>query len=597
MPWIVATYNHGDVLDFLRTRIRRPGTWLGVALAAAVLVCWPVAFEAQTGSGKVASASSDDVGAEVGHERILLVMPFDNLSDAAAPASTPAATATPEANKAADLASLDWIREAAPEILNSRLASAGFFPLRREDRLYALDHLGLPDTFRPSRATVLRLAQTLDADSVVIGSYQVKGTTLTLKARIVDVPQLKISEEITVTGELPQLIPLLNSLAWRITRKLDPSFGVAEETFRASGAKLRLDAFEQYVRGITEPDAKERLRHLKKATELSPDFTEAWLATGKLQFAGQQYEEAAVSFAKVKRGDPAELEAAFYRGLSLMFTGNYPKAEEAFAAIARVLPLPEVVNDEAVATSRRGISAMALFRQAVAADITDADYHFNLAVSLHQHGDKAEALKELEESLKLRPNDSEAKAAEGAWKSGNDAAAEPLERIKRTYNGAAFRQAALMLDAVEAARLAALPSAERAARLSKSAREKLDHGLLLESEREYQAALAADDHSAEAHAGLAEVRERAGDIDEARKEARASLDRRPNIEAYLVLARLDLAANLLVEARDDTAEAIKLDGSNKAAKDLRKFIDTRLESHPAEQKIVATPKPDAPVKP
>jgi tetratricopeptide (TPR) repeat protein len=460
--------------------------------------------------------------------------------------------------------------------------------------LYALDHLGLPESFQPSRATALRLAQTLDADSIVIGNYATKGTTLTLKARIVDVPKLKISEEITVSGEISQLIPLLNSLAWRITRKLDPSFGVAEETFRVADAKLRLDAFEQYVRGLTEQDTAERLRHLKKATDLSPDFTEAWLATGKLQFASQQYEQAAVSFAKVKHGDPAELEAGFYRGLSLMFTGNYPRAEEAFAAVARVLPLPEVVNNEAVAASRHGQNAVALFRQAAAADITDADYQFNLAVSLHHHGDKAEALSAMAASLKLRPNDSEAKAAEAAWKSGSDGTAEPLERIKRTYNGAAFRQAALMLDAVEAAHLAALPGAERAARLSKSAHDKLDHGLLLEAEREYQAALAADDHSAEAHAGLAEVRERAGDTEAARKEAQAALDRRPNLEAYLVLARLDLAANRLPEARDHANEAIKVDGTSKAAKDLRKFIDTRIEGRAtADAKSAAPTKPDA----
>ena len=616
---LAETYNQGDVIHFQSTRFRRCFLALRATLVVAVLFLTAAHLPAQTAPGGSMAGSSDDAGSLVGHERIVLVLPFDNRSDngadAAGPASlagtttksaTPTAATTPEALKAADLTSLDWIREAASEILNSRLTSAGFLPLSREDRLYALDHLGLPETFQPSRATALRLAQTLDADSIVIGSYATKGTTLTLKARIVDVPRLTISEEIVVTGEISQLIPLLNSLAWRITRKLDPGFGVAEETFRVAGSKLRLDAFEQYVRGITEPDTAERLRHLKKATDLSPDFTEAWLATGKLEFANQQYEQAAVSFGKVKHGDPSELEAGFYRGLSLMFTGNYPKAEEAFAGVARVLPLPEVVNNEAVASSRRGQNAVALFRQAAAADVTDADYHFNLAVSLHHHGDKNEALAEMAQSLKLRPNDSEAKAAEAAWKSGMDVGGtagsvgttDPIERIKRTYNGAAFRQAALMLDAMESSRLAALPGPERAARLSKTAHEKLDRGLLLESEREYQAALTADDHSAEAHAGLAEVRERAGDSDAARKEAQASLDRKPNLEAELVLARLDLAANQLPQARDHAAEAVKLDGSSRAAKDLRKAIDTRMESHPvADAKSAVAPKPETPAKP
>jgi tetratricopeptide (TPR) repeat protein len=284
-----------------------------------------------------------------------------------------------------------------------------------------------------------------------------------------------------------------------------------------------------------------------------------------------------------------------------MFSGNYPRAEEAFAGVARLLPLPEVVNNEAVAESRRGRDATALFRQAEAADPTDEDYRFNLAVSLHRHGDKTNALNELTESLKLRPNDSEAKGLEDAWKSttpkpqsgsAESASGDALERIKRSYNGAAFRQAALMLDEVEATRLAALPGAQRAAMLSKSAHEKLDRGLLLEAERGYQAALAADDHSAQAHAGLAEVRERAGDMEAARKEAQEAIDRQPSLEAYLVLARLDLAANRLSEARDEAGAAIKLDASSRAARDLRKTIDNRIDGVGVNQGT----KPDVPLQ-
>lgn len=540
-----------------------------------------------------AQASSDSASEVPG--RILLVLPFDNLTET-----------TTSAN-------LDWLREAAPEILNSRFTSAGFFPLTREDRLYALDHLGLPEGFLPSRATALRIAQTLDADSILIGSFSVTGSTLTLKARIVDVARLHISDEVTETGEIAQLIPLLNSLAWQLTRKLDPRFSVAQETFRAAGAKLHLDAFEQYIRGITEPAPDERLRHLKKAAELSPDFIAGWLAIGKLQFSTQQYEQAAVSFAKVPATDPAELEAGFYRGLALMFTGSYTRAEEAFATVARMLPLPEVVNNQAVALSRRGKDAIALFRQAQAADPTEPDYRFNLAVNLYHHGDRAEALKELAAYLALRPNDSEARAAQDAWKTAPEAAPStstssanatstaspasdgpsgPLERLKRSYNGAAFRQAALMLDQVESARLAALPAPERAARLSRSAHEKLDRGLLLEAERGFQEALNASDRSAEAHAGLAEVRERSGDLASARTEARAALDRQPTtpvgLDAYLVLARLDLAANQLPQALEDVTAALKLDPNNRPAKDLKKSIES-LQQSP--QQSVAAPKP------
>jgi tetratricopeptide (TPR) repeat protein len=522
----LSTYNQEDVTASLPFRTSRIFCWANalILLVAAL--------------GIARSVSAQDSAADAGPSsgRILLVLPFDNLTAPAAQTGTdPAVQTTSPADGQVPVAAneqtnLDWLREAAPEILNSRFTSAGFQPLTREDRLYALDHLGLPETFQPSRATALRIAETLDADYILIGNYRADGPTLTLKARIVDVRKLKLSDEVTESGPIAQLIPLLNSLAWQLTRQLDPSFSVAEETFRAAGSNLRLDAFEQYIRGLTELDATERLRHLKKATDLSPDFSAAWLATGKLQFANQQYEQAAVSFAKVidpaNGSDPAELEAGFYRGLALIFSGNYPRAEEAFATVARVLPLPEVVNNEAVAASRRGHDAIALFRQAEAADPNDADYHFNLAVSLHSHGSKAEALTELAQSLKLHPNDSEAKAALAAWKSEPEfspskpqagTAAGPVERIRRSYNGAAFRQASLMLEQVEEAHLATLPAADRAARLSKSAREKLNRGLLLEAERGFQAALAADANNADAKTGLAQVRERAGTIESTQK--------------------------------------------------------------------------------
>ncbi|MFC5862264.1 tetratricopeptide repeat protein [Acidicapsa dinghuensis] len=557
-------------------------------MTATAALCAGLTPEAIAQQNSASGSSTSDVTDSVGNGRILLVLPFDNLTETSSDHNSSVADSAGSApnqapRQAPNPATLEWIREAVPVVLNSRFASAGFLPLTREDRLYALDHLGLPETFEPSHAMALRIAQTLDANSLLLGDFRVNGNTLTLEARIIDVAKLRLSDPVTESGPLQQLIPLLNTLAWQLTRKLDPNFGVAEETFRAAGTNLRLDAFEQYIRGLTDPDIPEQISHLKKTLELSPDFTDAWLALGKAQFAANEYEQAAVSFDKVTKNDPAALEAGFYRGLSLIFSGNYPRADEAFAAVARELPLPEVVNNQGVAESRRGHDATALFRQAEAADPNDADYHFNLAVTLHRHGDTAGALAELAQVVKLRPNDSEAKSLQVAWQGQANPVTpgpEPLERIKRTYNGAEFRQASLIAEQVEETRLAVLPGPQRAAKLAGLAHEKLDRGLLLEAERSYQAALSADPHSAEAHAGLAEVRERAGDVDAARKEAQASLASQANVGAYLVLARLDLAANHLTEARDEAGQAVKLDSSNRAAKELRKTIDARIQGSP-----------------
>ena len=495
------------------------------------------------------------------HGRILLVLPFDNRSGQP---------------------SLEWVREAAPEILSSRFQSAGFAPMSREDRLYALDHLGLPAGFHPSRATALKLAQTLDADSIVVGSFITDGTGIVAEAQLVDVPHLRMSPSVTARGEMKDLIAVFDSLAWKLTRQLDPQSSVAEETFVAAGRGLRVDAFEQYIRGIAEPDHEERLRHLNQAVALNPAFSPAWSALGHEDYNGQQYEQAAAAFARVGSSDQNALQAGFYRGLSLLFSGDYSRAEQAFGAVARVLPLAEVVNNEGVAASRQGHDGTALFRQAVTADATTADYHFNLAVSLNRHGNKAEALNELAQCLKLRPNDSEAQSLEDEWKqpvgkpdAGAVHRADPLERIARNFDAVAFRQAAQMLDQVDEARLTALPPDQRAEKLAAQANDFLEKGLLLEAERLYQTALASNDRVAVVHAGLAEVRERTGDVVNARKEARTSLELMPSVQAYLVMGRLDLAAGHRDEANYDVTEGLKIEPDNKALQDLRQQVNAQ----------------------
>jgi tetratricopeptide (TPR) repeat protein len=321
---------------------------------------------------------------------------------------------------------------------------------------------------------------------------------------------------------------------------------------------------------------------------------------GREEYAGKQYEQAAAAFAKVGGTGADALEAGFYRGLSLLFSGDYPHAQEAFAGVARELPLAEVLNNEGVAFARQTKDGIPLFRQAMAADPNEADYHFNLAVSLKRHGDKAEALTELAQCLRLHPNDSEARAAQRAWTKpekpatakpvpaqpaavapveaiglDEDAKADPLERIERDFDAVAFHQAALMVEQVDASRLDQLAPRERAQKLSAQAHGYLDHGLLLEAERLYQAAVAVDPKSAAIHAGLAEVHERAGDAKAARKEAVTSLELMPSVDAYLVMVRLEIAANHFYEAQQHLTAALQIDTQNKPALELRKQIEAK----------------------
>jgi tetratricopeptide (TPR) repeat protein len=505
--------------------------------------------------------------------RVVLVLPFDNR--------------TGQTN-------LAWVGDSFPDTLNQRLTSAGFLTITRDDRQFALDHLGLPVDFRPSRATTIRIAQTLDADFVIVGSYAVSNDRIAVQAQVLEVNKLRLSQPLEDSSELPRLFDVENAIAWKVARQIDPHLNVAEQTFLAASGGVQLSAFENYIRGTDATTSQERIKRLQMAIQDTPNYPAALLALGKAEFAQRNYDGAALTLAKIPHTDRRALEANFYIGLGRFNSAKYADAESAFAFVASRLPLPEVVNNQAVASSRQGHDAVPLFQRASTADPNDADYHYNLAVALLRKGDFAGAQREIDLALKLRPADTEAaelKASIGAGrhitpstKSPADATAPtdfaPLERIRRTYSEASFRQAAFQLDQMRAARLATLPPAEQAAQYTQLGHDYLAQGLIPEAEQEFQAAIAADASSAAAHAGLAQVRERSGSPADARAEAQTSLNLHPNVPAYLVLARLDLSANEMASSAANVSKALQLEPKDTAAQGMRQALQARGQSLP-----------------
>ncbi len=529
---------------------------------------------------------------------------------------------------------LDWIGASFPDIMNQRLSSAGFLTIRREDRRYALEHLGLPADFHPTQATTYRIAQTLDADYVVFGNYTVANGRITATARVLAMNGPRMNSVLEEHGNLDQLINIEDELAWKVAMQIDPALNLDEQTFLAASRDLRLDAFENYIRGEVEPGAEARIGHLAKAVQISPNYIQAWFALGKAYFANQQYEEAEAPFSKVPKGNRLWLEAMFYMGLSHLYTGNYAKAQLEFAAIAAVLPMPEVLNNEGIAINRRGQNGTALFQRVVQLDPQNPDYWFNLAVSERRAKNYAAALKSVERSLALRAQDQEAenlkrnlsllkdaptadmKLAATAHKEGaginpavdvpapddavalappdKDASApvsssdppansgaadsrdyEPLERIARAYDESSFRQAAFEMEQMNAMKLRSMPAAARAQLLCQQGTQYVNDGLLLEAERQFQLAVASDPGSAAGHAGLAQVHEYAGSTKVAQDEANKSLQEKPNVAAYLVLARIALTERSYSDAQKNVNQALAIDPRNSAAKGILQAIQVQ----------------------
>ena len=516
--------------------------------------------------------------------RVVLVLPFDNRSG------------QPD---------LGWIGESFPDTLNQRFNSAGFLTISRDDRQYALDHLGLPPDFRPTRATTIRIAQTLDANYVVIGSYNVTRGRISVQSQVLEVNNLRMSSPLEDSSELPRLFDVENAVAWKIARQMDPHFNVAQQTFLAAPGQVKLSSFENYIRGISATTPQERIKRLQLAAQESPTYTAALLALGKAQYIERDYDHAATTLGRIPASDRRSLEANFYLGLSRFNSGRYADAEKAFAFVAARLPLPEVINNQAVASSRQGHNATALFERAVAADPNDADFHYNLAVSLLRQGDFARAQTEVGQTLRLRPADPEAPELKALISFGHPpppvvlpaskststgstpkpaiasgSTFEPLERIRRTYSEASFRQAAFQLDQMRAARMATLPPAQQVAQYVQLGNDYLAQGLLPEAEQEFQSALGINSSSAYARAGLAQVRELSGDTSAARTEAQASLQLSPNATAYLVLARLELHDNQTAASAADVGKALKLEPNNTAALGMKQALAARGQNLP-----------------
>lgn len=350
----------------------------------------------------------------------LVILPFENQSRAP---------------------NLEWIGDSFPEIVGQKMLSKSLYVVGRQERLAAFDRLGIPTSLRPSRATSYRLAREMDADYVVFGRYHYDGNSLRVTAQLLKMAALRLTPVVTQSGPLPSLIDLQAALAGDLLRLIDLDLEARawEET-----PEPRLEAFEQYVRGLTASTHPEQTGHFKEALRLSPGYTEAMLQLGKTYYAARDYSNAANWLAKVPKSDPLALEASFHLGMAAYYSGDFQRAESAFAFLASKIGLSEFYNNLGVVTSRRGKQeSLGHFRKAVEVDPQDPDLRFNLAVSLHRSGDVAGAQAQLKQMLSLRNNDREARAMLDSLTNSAGAGTTPvypLERIKRSYDEALFRQ-------------------------------------------------------------------------------------------------------------------------------------------------------------
>ena len=355
---------------------------------------------------------------------------------------------------------LNWIGESISESVRDALGAQGVLTIDRDDRAEVFRRLSLRPYVRLTLASVVEIAQSLDADHVVYGQFELApppaGEPLTrgrlrITARAIDVRAIKKGPEFSETGALEDLAALQSHVAWQSLHLARPQEAPSEEDFRRRHPPVRVDAMENYIRGLLAGSTQQKHRFFTQAARLDPSYSQPCFQLGRLLFASKEYAAAADWLKKVPETDSNYREATFFLGLALYNRNDFAAAESAFRIVAATVPLNEVLNNLAATQSRRhDPAAVETFERALEGDTSDPDYQFNVGYALWKQGRFEPAAQRFRAVLERNPADEEATLFLGRClkKSGpraGDPRSDGRERLKETYQESAWWQLKAML--------------------------------------------------------------------------------------------------------------------------------------------------------
>jgi tetratricopeptide (TPR) repeat protein len=512
---------------------------------------------------------------------------------------------------------LDWLGEGLEELTIQYLSDSGAQVYSHAGRAGELERYGLPASAKLSRATMLRIAQDLDADYVIFGSFGSSGTSLTIEARTLRVDPPALLTPVHESGPLTSLMDLHASVVWHLLSANDKPYPLSRKELAKLQRTLRLDAFEHFVRGLLSTEDDSRLRELREAARLEPAWPDPAFALGETYAARGDCSSALPWFARVPRTHQRYVEAVFATGVCRLQLNQPDKAEESFTSMQNALrnhsdrgaagnglsgaDLPEILNNLGVALARQGKTpaAFADLQRATELDPDEDDYPFNLGLLAFRANDFVAAAKSFREAVGREPDNPEDRALliQSLEKAGNKAEAEEervavtealgpnalpvvhvdaksetqprLDRIKTDLDITALRLEiqsspnAVISESGSSPGVPATPGTH-----IRQGRQELVAGRLEAAESEFRAVLAVDAANASAYRGLAEVDRRRGKLDNAVQEFQASLATRDSAVVRTMLARVYLDQRKFAMARSEAQRALALAPNYADAKEL-----------------------------
>lgn len=368
------------------------------------------------------------------------------LSGLAFPASLVVLPLIPETNPNKYL----WIGESNAEAIGDILAAHGIFVLDREQRQRAFRSLSIREGAPRTIATSLKIASELDADYAVFGTIEVleseavANSRIALSAVLMDVRHLRKAGEIRLEGQLPELGKLETQAAYLLLRALQPETTISETDFLARHPVVRLDARENYIRGLMADSEEAKHRYFAQAARLDDNYAAPAFQLALIHWQKRDYRQSSSWLAKIGPEFPRYREAQFMLGVCEANLGRYPEAENRFRSLYGSLPLPEIANNLAVVLMRqKKEGALDLLTLAVSRDPEDPDYRFNLGHALWSMERYADAAERFRETLELDSEDKEATTMLGRCLQGEAsraarAAVANLNRIKEDFEDTAL---------------------------------------------------------------------------------------------------------------------------------------------------------------
>lgn len=302
---------------------------------------------------------------------------------------------------------LAWMREGAAILLSEMLSGSGEVVIDRDERMQAFDRLQLPAGAALSRASTIKVGQTVIASLVVNGTIAIKGDQLVATARGVRIDTGRLLPEVESSGPVADLYGVFGKLAQQVRGSTAPPPAISDRL--PSTAQV----FELYVKGLVAETPATALAFLEQTLKAAPQFDRARLAIWDLHSEASDHLKALDAVSAIRPESRFSRDGRFRRALSLINLKRWDAALDSLRALQKEAASASVANAIGVAELRRAATpqpgrATYYFSQASELDPADGDLFFNLGYAYWVDKDPKAAIYWLREAVRRDPGDGDA---------------------------------------------------------------------------------------------------------------------------------------------------------------------------------------------